>query len=79
MPHHPHQRWTLADFQAFLSHSDPIIRGWATDRLEKLYPHHAVESLAGLLTDSDSHLQISAARAISESGDTRFEPALLAV
>ncbi|MEJ2556035.1 MAG: hypothetical protein P8186_07385 [Anaerolineae bacterium] len=70
--------WTLEDYQRFLRHPDPIARGWAADRIEQQYSQQAAESFAGLLTDQDSHLQITAARAIGESGDLRYEPALLA-
>jgi HEAT repeat protein len=70
--------WTLEDYQRFLRHPDPIARGWAADRVEQQYRQQAVESFVGLLTDPDSHLQITAARAIGESGDLRYEPALLA-
>jgi HEAT repeat protein len=70
--------WTLDDYQRFLRHPDPIARGWAVDRIEQQYPRQAAESFVGLLTDPDSHLQIMAARAIGESGDLRYEPALLA-
>ncbi len=75
-----HKRlWTLADYQSFLQHSDPIIRGWAAHCIEEQYPDQTAESFVGLLTDSDSHLQITAAGAIGNSGDIRFEQALLAV
>ncbi len=70
--------WTLDDYQRFLRHPDPIARGWAADRIEQQYPQQAVESLISLLTDPDFHLQITAARAIGESGDIRYEPALSA-
>lgn len=70
---------TLADYQSFLLHPDPIIREWAAHCIEEQYPDQTAESFVGLLTDSDSHLQIVAAEAIGSSGDLRFEPALLAV
>lgn len=78
MIHRPQQGWTLTDYQSFLQHPDPIIRGWAVDRIEDQYPQQAAESFVSLLTDSDSHLQISAARTVGERGDALFEPALLA-
>jgi HEAT repeat protein len=70
--------WTLDDYQRFLRHPDPIARGWAADRIEGQYPQQAAESFVGLLTDPDSHLQITAAGAIGKSGDAHYEPALLA-
>jgi hypothetical protein len=70
--------WTLEDYQRFLRHPDPIARGWAADRIEQQYPQQAAENFIGLLTDPDSHLQITAAEAIGKSGDARYEPALLA-
>jgi HEAT repeat protein len=70
--------WTLEDYRRFLRHPDPIARGWAADRIEQQYPQQAAENFVGLLTDPDSHLQITAASAIGKSGDTRYEPALLA-
>ncbi len=79
MTHKYHPIWFLDDYQSFLRHPDPPVRRWAADRIEAQYPHQAAESFVGLLTDSDPHLQITAARAIGESGDTRYEPALLAV
>ncbi len=55
---HPYQRlWTLDDYRRFLQHSEPLIRGWAADRIEAQYPHQMAESFLGLLTDPDSHLQ----------------------
>lgn len=71
--------WTLGDYQRFLQHTDPLVRHWAADRIEEQYPQQAAASFAGLLTDPDTHLQITAARAIGDSGDPRYEPALLAV
>ena len=71
--------WTLDDYRRFLQHPDPWVRRWAADRIEAQYPQQAVESLAGLLTDPDTDLQITAARLIGDSGDKRYEPALLAV
>jgi hypothetical protein len=71
--------WTLDDYQRFLGHPDPLVRGWAADRIEQQYPQQAAESFVGLLTDSDHHLQITAAREIQKSGDIHYEPALLAV
>jgi hypothetical protein len=70
---------TLEDYQRFLRHSDPMIRDWAAKRIEAQYPDQAAENLAGLVNDPDPHLQITAARAIGDSGDPRYEPALLAV
>jgi len=69
---------TLATYQQFLRHPDPIIRGWAADCLEEQYPLQAADSFVHLLTYKDNHLQISATRAIDTQGDARFEPALLA-
>jgi HEAT repeat protein len=71
--------WSLDDYQQFLQHPDPIIRNWAARHIEGQYPDRAAESFVGLLTDPDPHLQITACRAISQSDDPRYEPALLAV
>ncbi|MEW5957265.1 MAG: hypothetical protein AB1801_06055 [Chloroflexota bacterium] len=71
--------WTLADYQAFLQHADPIIRNWAVHCIEEQFPHQRAESFVSLLTDGDRHLQIAAASAIDDGGDSRYEPALLAV
>ncbi len=69
---------TLTDYQQFLHHSDPIIRSWAKYCVSEQYPDQTAASFAHLLTDSDSHLQISAATAIGQQRDSRFEPALRA-
>jgi hypothetical protein len=79
MSHLFQRLWTLDDYRRFLQHPEPLIRGWAADRIEIQYPRQAAESLVGLLADPDRHLQISAIRAIGDSGDPRYEPALLAV
>jgi HEAT repeat protein len=71
---------TLADYQNFLHHPDPIIRGWAVDCLEHQFPEQAAENFGHLLNDPDSHLQICAVTAIEKSSEPQlFEPALLAV
>lgn len=76
----PFQRlWTLTDYCRFLRHPEPLIRGWAAERIEQQYPRQAAKSFSGLLADPDRHLQITAARAIGDSGDARYEPALWAV
>jgi hypothetical protein len=68
----------LEDYQRFLRHPDPMIRDWAAERIEAQYPDQAAENLASLVNDSDPHLQITAAKAIGESSDPRYEPVLLA-
>jgi hypothetical protein len=55
-----------------------MIRDWAAERIEAQYPDQAAENLASLVNDSDPHLQITAAKAIGESSDPRYEPVLLA-
>jgi HEAT repeat protein len=77
---HKHQFiWFLEDYQSFLKHPEPMIRQWAARCIEEQYSHLAAESFVNLLTDPDPHLQITAARAIGNSGDPSYEPALLAV
>lgn len=71
--------WILGNYQRFLQHPDPLARHWAADRIEEQYPQQAAASFVGLLTDPDTHLQITAARAIGDSSDPRYEPALLVV
>ena len=70
--------WSLEDYQRFLGHPDPIARDWAARRIEQQHPQQAAESFVSLLADPDPDLQITAAKAIGESGDLRYEPALLA-
>ncbi len=70
--------WFLNDYQFFLKHPEAMIRTWAAYRIKEQYPHLAAESLVGLLTDPNTHLQITAAQAIEQSGDRHYEPALLA-
>jgi hypothetical protein len=70
---------TLEDYQRFLRHPDPMIRDWASKRIEVQYPDQAAENLASLVNDPDPHLQITAAKAIGDSRDPRYEPALLAI
>ncbi len=67
--------WYLDDYQAFLKHPDPLLRHWATTRIEAQYPHQAAESFVDLLSDIDPYLQITAAQAIAKNGDARYEPA----
>jgi HEAT repeat protein len=69
---------SLEDYQRFLRHPDPMIRDWAAERIETQYPDQAAENLANLVNDPDPYLQITAVKAVGESSDPRYEPALLA-
>jgi len=69
---------TLADYQKFSHHPDPVILDWAVQCIGEQYPAQTAESFVHLLDGERTHLQIVAAQAIGRNNAIQFEPALRA-
>ena len=53
-------------------HPDPDVRRWAADRWMALYPDHAHDRLAPLITDLDDEIRRDVALFLARSGDDKW-------
>lgn len=53
-------------------HPDPDVRRWAADRWMALYPDHAHDRLAPLITDDDDEIRRDVALFLARSGDDKW-------
>ena len=70
--------WTFEALKRLTAHSDPGVKGWAADRLRRLYPKEAGPIMTGLLRDRNESVVVRAAGYFCDHSDGNAADALLA-
>ena len=70
--------WKLDDIERLIAHPDRLVRDWALDQLNNLYPDQGSDILAGRLCEEDTTLLRMIVHSLSKRPDAaEFEQAML--
>lgn len=69
--------WNLTDYIEKLSHHSGLVRRWAFEAIEELYPRQYVKEVSNLIGEPVEHLCCAAPRYIARHNGIEFAPVIL--